>query len=210
MATIAHSALTGADLHEPKGIATAAANTVYVANGSGSGNYYRIYNTGSECVYDNATGPQSITTSFTDLTNDGAGSLSTGTTYALPSAAASAWDTATNSFRLGATGANLQVGDRVAICALGTITTSMANRQVTIAFDLAHGSASEQEVVVYDNNYKTVGSYGIAVHLPFMVLNADFRDNPVKFKVKSDGTGDTFEVKGFHIATEPRVAVVAA
>lgn len=39
MATVAHSTLTGADLHEPKGVASAASNTVYVANGAGSGNW---------------------------------------------------------------------------------------------------------------------------------------------------------------------------
>jgi hypothetical protein len=32
-----HSALTGADLHEPKGADTASNNTVYVSNGAGSG-----------------------------------------------------------------------------------------------------------------------------------------------------------------------------
>lgn len=32
-----HSTLTGANLHEPKGAASAAANTVYVADGAGSG-----------------------------------------------------------------------------------------------------------------------------------------------------------------------------
>ena len=36
MAT-AHSTLTGADLHEPKGVASANADDIYVANGSGSG-----------------------------------------------------------------------------------------------------------------------------------------------------------------------------
>ena len=39
MANVAHSTLTGADLHEPKGVAAAAANTIYVANGSGSGTW---------------------------------------------------------------------------------------------------------------------------------------------------------------------------
>lgn len=38
----AHKNLTGADLHEPKGVATAAAGTVYVANGSGSGSWQTI------------------------------------------------------------------------------------------------------------------------------------------------------------------------
>jgi len=39
MANVAHSTLTGADLHEPKGISTAGVNTVYVANGAGSGTW---------------------------------------------------------------------------------------------------------------------------------------------------------------------------
>lgn len=34
-----HKDLTGADLHEPKGISSAANGTVYVANGSGSGTW---------------------------------------------------------------------------------------------------------------------------------------------------------------------------
>lgn len=38
----AHRNLTGADLHEPKGVATAAAGTVYVANGAGSGSWQPI------------------------------------------------------------------------------------------------------------------------------------------------------------------------
>jgi hypothetical protein len=38
MAT-AHSTLTGADLHEPKGVAAANADEIYIANGSGSGTW---------------------------------------------------------------------------------------------------------------------------------------------------------------------------
>lgn len=37
MATTPHSTLTGADLHEPKGVATATSGQIYIANGSGSG-----------------------------------------------------------------------------------------------------------------------------------------------------------------------------
>lgn len=37
-----HKNLTGSDLHEPKGQATAAANTVYVADGAGSGTHQKI------------------------------------------------------------------------------------------------------------------------------------------------------------------------
>ena len=39
---VAHADLTGSDLHEPKGVASAAAKTVYVATGSGSGAWQKI------------------------------------------------------------------------------------------------------------------------------------------------------------------------
>lgn len=42
MANVQHSALTGAELHEPKGAAAASADTVYVANGAGSGAWAKI------------------------------------------------------------------------------------------------------------------------------------------------------------------------
>lgn len=37
MANVAHSTLTGANLHEPKGVAAAAAGKVYITDGAGSG-----------------------------------------------------------------------------------------------------------------------------------------------------------------------------
>lgn len=37
-----HANLTGADLHEPKGVATASANTVYGADGAGSGTWTKV------------------------------------------------------------------------------------------------------------------------------------------------------------------------
>lgn len=39
MANVQHSTLTDPNLHEPKGISTAAASTAYLANGSGSGTW---------------------------------------------------------------------------------------------------------------------------------------------------------------------------
>lgn len=41
-----HATLTGADLHEPKGVDAASANTVYIANGSGSGTWGKVGSTG--------------------------------------------------------------------------------------------------------------------------------------------------------------------
>lgn len=42
MANVAHSTLTGSELHEPKGVDSAALGTVYVADGAGSGNWNSI------------------------------------------------------------------------------------------------------------------------------------------------------------------------
>ena len=39
MSTVAHSALTGASLHEPKGVELASAGQIYLSNGSGSGTW---------------------------------------------------------------------------------------------------------------------------------------------------------------------------
>jgi hypothetical protein len=42
MANVEHSALTGANLHEPKGVAAAAANLVYVSDGAASGDWAEV------------------------------------------------------------------------------------------------------------------------------------------------------------------------
>lgn len=44
MANVAHSTLTGSDLHEPKGIAAANSGDVYVADGAGSGTMTNVKN----------------------------------------------------------------------------------------------------------------------------------------------------------------------
>ena len=70
--TIQHSTITGADLHEPKGVATAANNTVYVANGSASGAWTPLSrNLGAYTGFDSTTPAytHSTTTSDTVLNN---------------------------------------------------------------------------------------------------------------------------------------------
>jgi len=42
MPDVQHANLTGAELHEPKGVAGASVNTLYVANGSGSGTWQKV------------------------------------------------------------------------------------------------------------------------------------------------------------------------
>jgi len=55
MANVQHSSLTGAELHEPKGVAAASADTVYVADGGGSGNW-EILNPYGGILYNDIAG----------------------------------------------------------------------------------------------------------------------------------------------------------
>jgi len=58
MADVEHRDLDGADLHEPKDVATAASDTVYAADGAGSGNWVTVaYLLGSTTI--NAVSGQS-------------------------------------------------------------------------------------------------------------------------------------------------------
>lgn len=46
----AHNALTGSDLHEPKGASTATSGQVYVADGAGSGTWTTAFNLNKGCL----------------------------------------------------------------------------------------------------------------------------------------------------------------
>ncbi len=57
MATVAHSTLTGAELHEPKGAAAANDGEVYVADGAASGAWAAIVPPGLICPYGGSSAP---------------------------------------------------------------------------------------------------------------------------------------------------------
>ena len=68
MANVNHNTLTDPYLHEPKGIATASAKEVYIANGAGSGTWKPHHHfVGAYLAFDSATPAyvHSTTTSFT-------------------------------------------------------------------------------------------------------------------------------------------------
>jgi hypothetical protein len=67
MANVQHSTLTGADLHEPKGVGSASTNTVYVANGSGSGTWQKIAANQINTTSINNLNKIVITTTFDDI-----------------------------------------------------------------------------------------------------------------------------------------------
>jgi len=65
---VAHAALTGAELHEPKGVSSATAKTLYVADGAGSGSWTTL---------DYASLPNGTVINFAYAQSQGAGSTVT-------------------------------------------------------------------------------------------------------------------------------------
>jgi len=59
---IEHSAITDSNIHEPKGVSTASANEVYVADGAASGNW-----TGVKQLAINGIEEETFTTTITDV-----------------------------------------------------------------------------------------------------------------------------------------------
>ena len=93
MPTILHNLLSTTDLHEPKGVSTAAANDVYMADGAGSGTWqhaavhggWRYADIGTGTTYTAPTAytlmnVAGVTTTLHDFTNNSLGRLTyTGT-----------------------------------------------------------------------------------------------------------------------------------
>lgn len=62
-----HADLTGAELHEPKGVASASIDTVYVANGAGSGSWVKIDSANIDATSVKNVNTFWLTTKITDI-----------------------------------------------------------------------------------------------------------------------------------------------
>lgn len=85
MADVNHNTLTDPYLHEPKGISTALAGQIYVADGAGSGDWvensrifggYLTFSTGSPYAHSATTSDTVLNPTFTPSTNNGFTGLS--------------------------------------------------------------------------------------------------------------------------------------
>jgi hypothetical protein len=137
MANVTHSSLTGSDLHEPKGVASASAGKVYISLGTGTGHWDHYNNFVNGYIAFDAVGPaetHSVTTSFTvfnptfsiSLNRDWIGESS-------PNA------------RLKYTGADNTVG----------------NCQITMSVQQASGSSKDLEIIFRKNGSALNGGHAI-------------------------------------------------
>jgi len=202
---IQHSALSGSDLHEPKGIASASVNQIYAADGAGSGNWYKIYTQGFE-DYNHAGSSIALTSGVSaQLLNDGAGTF-TNKAYQLPGFN-DIWNTTTN--QLDFSGAGLSIGDTVDIRIDTTVTTAGANNDIELSLDLGIGASPYSLVAVY-REWRTAGTYQYTTFYSIYMGDANTLNNPCEIHALSNSTGNSIQVNGWYIRVIPRNPVIAA
>lgn len=180
MANVIHSNLTGSDLHEPKGVASAAEGKVYVADGVGSGSWHYLP-TGWGYYKDNGSA-QSFNTTPALLSIDGAGST-TETSY-LPfpiRGSGNLWNTSTDKIT------PIQAGDAYDIRLDLPVTSETTNpTELTIELDIA-GSTYGSAISIVERYAATGRSvpYNISIAFPIFCLST-FVTNGGQFWVYTD------------------------
>jgi len=192
-----HANLPDSQLHEPKGVASASVNDVYVADGAGSGTWKQPIRVGVYDYNDATTSgsPIALTTAGTwyYLTNDGAGAY-TNKTYAL-TGVPDIFDTSTGAFDFSL----LDLGDTVDIRVDVTVTTSGTGHAIDLSIEAGIGGTSYSIPFSSQQYYKSSGAHQIAVFNSIYIGDANTKGNPAKLRMKSDSTGDTVVVNGWYV-----------
>lgn len=197
-----HSTLTGANLHEPKGAASALTNQVYVANGAGGGAWTTKLTMGFADYNDVTTTGTPITVvggaGFVALTNDEAGA-GTNKTY-LPTGVTDVWDSATNKFDW----TELALGDVIDIRLDIDIIIATTNTEVEVVLELADGSGGDYNIqFINATNFKTAATFKEVAYNGIYMGNTNTLNNPGFFKIKADKTC-TVVVNGWYVKVVKR------
>ena len=174
-----HKNLTGANLHEPKGAATALSGQTYVADGLGSGNW--TYSPLGWGYYLDNAAEQTFTTTASKLSIDGLGSL-TNETYLPPEirGSGSLWDTANDKIT------PIRLGDGYDIRLELPITTDSGASELTLELDI--GGTSSPTIVVLPR-FLTMAKtppYTISIGFPLVVLTSTVITNGIQLFCKTD------------------------
>ena len=222
-----HSVITDPDIHEPKGVAsaasghtyvadgagsgnwqfpkpngvdTASANQVYVADGAGGGSFKTPWNNWWWNVDHSATTPTALTSGVkTDLVNDASGVAYLD--FQVPSGVSDIWDTTSNEFDWTAGG--LSLGDEVFLRIDFEFTASTNNDGFLLEIDLAHGTGGEINLPILETNIDTAGTHQIVAVFRVFMGNTDVLNNPAKLSITADSAGDSYLLNGFYVSAEP-------
>ena len=190
-----HNILTDPNLHEPKGVSAASVETVYIADGLGSGNWKKLYLQGSE-VDSNSLPAQALGVGLgakTYLLNDTAGAGTTSVNR-VPGKT-DVWNSATNTF--GFSSAGYVLGDTALLSLKVDINSSAIGREIVFGIEMGIGGSSviEEKSRIYTTLIGNINNYVVDYIIPLQDTN--ILNNPCKFFAYSDGAGDTCTVKEF-------------
>ncbi len=198
MADIEHKDITEANLHEPKGISAALAGAVLQSDGAGSGSWVTPTAASGVYIYEDVTTastaiPLTLANTWYDLTNDGAGSA-TDTTYAI-SGTPNIWNTTTNRLDL----SGLPLGTLVSYRVELDVTQGSPNVVFDVQLEVGLGGVPETSNVLRESR-KSAGLFESSA-LGFLIVNTTNRQqNPARFQIRSDSTGDTVRIVKFEFA----------
>ena len=190
-----HNTLTGSELHEPKGAATASEGMTYVADGAGSGVW--TYAKSGWAIYKDGGTEQSITTAQSKLTIDGT-SLFTETTY-LPReirGISQLWDTMLNKVT------PIAVGDSYLIRLDLPITSRATANYATISLDIG-GAATPTNVILASRvEVDRSAPFNLSVAIPAFSLSTFVTNGGQFFLVTDTGsigiTGAAIHIQRTH------------
>ena len=195
---IEHNAIADGERHEPKGIASATANQVYVANGAGSGVWKTPYISGVEDY--NHAGVSLSPSAGVDIKvlNDGLGAF-TNKTYKIPGYQ-DIWNTTTNQFNFD----HLTLGDSVDLRLDFSVTTNGANDDVSIKLKLGVGG-SPYDLLAKRQEWRNAGTYQLTVWYSLYMGDSNTLDNPGEVYIACETGGDTVLCNGWYVRTNKRI-----
>lgn len=192
MPTIEHSALTGSELHEPKGAPSASSNQFYLSDGVGSGTW--TYVPQGWGYYKDDTAAQVFTTTAALVTNDGAGT-ETVETYLPPEirGSSSLWDT-TNDYL-----DPIAIGDCYMIrLDLSVTATSGTPKVLTLEFDVGGGASPSDVRVTIASDLTKTAPYEISMCFS-VTVDSTFNTNGGQIFLKTDTGTLTVDDPGISI-----------
>lgn len=182
MADKLHSSLTGSELHEPKGVASATANTVYVANGTGSGSWTTLTDNSGWSSFTDTGSTQTITATSslgTLVTNDKNASVET---YDPVDLTSSLWDSTSNKFKP---------------IALGDIYLAQLEFEIDSVASFSYGVVEihNGSVQLSSHTFENPAGAGQNYTIPFLIpVDATTLSNGVTFNVYKDSGGATLVI----------------
>ena len=193
---IEHNTIADGERHEPKGIASAANGTVYVANGAGAG-MWKPPGAGFEYHQHGTTGQVINTTAALLQCNGGGGLTSTAHTaphYVIDGQAM--WDSTNYHFNF------TEIGDVNSIRVDIPVTAESGSpTEMTFQFDIS-GAGSPTTVIL--ERYAGTGKvtpYTISFSMPLSCLAAGVVTNGIQLFVKTDSGTCTLGAPGIHVVS---------